>query len=178
MIQFRANELSVLGLLTLFLGFGNAQAVPCQNNLPASNPDSVYIDHGNGTVTDTRTGLMWKQCAEGLSGATCQTGSAQTFTWANALIHAETSAFANYTDWRLPNVKELSSLVEDCRSYPAINTNHFPNTPSDWFWSGSPNVYGSNVAWVVYFQYGLAYDGSYWGESENGRRVRLVRGGQ
>jgi hypothetical protein len=66
---------------------------------------------------------MWKQCAEGLSGATCQTGSAQTFTWANALAHAEASTFANYTDWRLPNVKELSSLVEDCRvSRPSTRT--------------------------------------------------------
>ncbi len=72
---------------------------------------------------------MWKQCAEGLSGTTCQTGSAHTFTWANALVYAEASTFANHADWRLPNVKELSTLVEDCRTSPAINTLRFPNTP-------------------------------------------------
>ena len=174
MIQVRASESWVPGLLLLLIGVSNAQAVPCQNNIPASNPDSVYIDEGDGTVTDSRTGLMWKQCAEGLSGANCQTGSAQGFTWANALTHAEASTFAGYTDWRLPNVKELSSLVEDCRVSPSINTNLFPNTPSSYFWSGSPYASGSNRAWIVYFNGGDAYHLNRSGSS----RVRLVRGGQ
>jgi hypothetical protein len=176
MMHVTANGTSVLGLLALLLWAGTAQAVPCQNNLPASNPDSVYTVHGNGTVTDTRTGLMWKQCAEGLSGATCESGSAQSFTWADALDHAETSTFAGYTDWRLPNVKELSSLVEDCRGSPSINTERFPNTPSSNFWSGSPlaNALGSNYAWSVYFSGGIADDSL----RSHSNRVRLVRGGQ
>ena len=173
MMQIRASKSWVPSLLLLLLWAGNAQAVPCQNNLPASNPDAVYIDHGNGTVTDTRTGLKWKQCAEGLSGATCQTGTALSFTWANALAHAEASTFASDTDWRLPNVKELSSLVEDCRAVPAINTNRFPNTPSSSFWSGSPDAYVSSYAWGVYFDVGYAYSGN----RSNFVRVRLVRGG-
>ncbi len=175
MMPIRASGVWGPGLLLLILWAGNAQAVPCQNNLPASNPDSVYTDHGNGTVTDTRTGLMWKQCAEGLSGATCQTGSLQGFTWASALAHAEASTFAGYTDWRLPNVKELSSLVEDCRAGPAINTNLFPNTPSTLFWSGSPSADGSSLAWFVYFSDGVA--GSY-GPRSYPFGVRVVRGGQ
>jgi hypothetical protein len=164
----------LLGLPWLVMWAGAAQPTPCQNNHSASNPDSGYTDHGNGTVTDTRTGLMWKQCAEGLSGATCQTGSAQTFTWANALVHAEASTFASYIDWRLPNVKELSSLVEDCRVSPAINTNRFPNTPSAVFWSGSPHGDRSDIVWLVAFDHG-GYGQSYRSASF---RVRLVRGGQ
>jgi len=175
MIQFRANGPSVLGLLGLFLWVASAQAVLCQNNLPASNPDSVYADHGNGTVTDTRTGLMWKQCAEGFSGTNCQVGSRQDLTWAEALDRAESSTFAGYEDWRLPNVKELSSLVEDCRASPAINTNHFPNTPpAAGFWTGSPSAFSSNDAWIVVFAYGEAR----YLDRSNGFRVRLVRGGQ
>ena len=175
MMQIRVIGSWVPGMLLLLIGVGNAQAVPCQNNLPASNPDSVYIDELNGTVTDSRAGLMWKQCAEGLSGASCQTGSVQTFTWANALAHAEASTFAGYTDWRLPNVKELASLVEDCRVSPSINTNLFPNTPTWDFWSGSPDAYPSYGAWFVNFYRGYA-NGS--GGRSHGNRVRLVRGGQ
>jgi len=175
MMQATASGSSVLGLLALLLWSGNAHAVPCQNNLPASNPDSVYIDHGNGTVTDTRTGLMWKQCVEGLSGASCQTGSEQSFAWADALAHAEASTFASHNDWRLPNVKELSSLVEVCRALPSINTNLFPNTPSSFYWSGSPYAPNSNNAWFVLFSHGLA---SHRNRSDDFFRVRLVRGGQ
>ena len=130
--------------------------------------------HGGGTATDTRTGLSWKQYATGLSGATCQTGSAHTFSWAQALAHAEVSTFANYTDWRLPSVKELSSLVEDCRVLPAVNANLFPNTPSSYFWSGSPYASRANYAWFVAFDYGYAST-DVWSLSH---RVRLVRGGQ
>ena len=182
MMQIRASGSLVPGLLALLLWANNAQAVPCQNNLPASNPDSVYIDHGDGTVTDTRTDLMWKQCVEGMSDETCQTGSPQSFTWGSALIHAEASTFANYTDWRLPNVKELSSLVEDCRESPTLNTNFFPDPPPVGLeedrsvWSGSPYASDAQRAWLVEFRMG--------GVSRFGRlffnqsRVRLVRGGQ
>lgn len=174
MMQIRVSGLLTPGLLAVLLWVGNAHAVPCQNDLPPSNPDSVYTDHGNGTVTDTRTGLMWKQCAEGSTGATCQTGAEQTFTWVNALVQAETSTFANYTDWRLPNVKELTSLVDDCRASPAINTIRFPNTLSGWFWSGSPNDFSWDLAWVVHFGFG---DVSSLGRSQS-NHVRLVRSGR
>ena len=181
MMQIRTSGSLVPGLLLLLLWAGNAQAVPCQNNIPASNPDSVYTDHGNGTVTDTRTGLMWKQCAGGLSGAACQTGSAHTFTWANALAHAEASTFAGYTDWRLPNVKELSSLVEDCRVSPAINTNRFPNTPSSLFWSSSPSNYRSDGAFSVSFGSRVMAGALHVSRSDStifDPLVRLVRSGQ
>ena len=174
MMPIKASGLSALVLLALLLWAGNAQAVSCQNNFPASNPDSSYTVHGNGTLTDARTGLMWKQCTEGLTGVGCQTGSAQTFTWADALVHAEASTFAGYTDWRLPNVKELSSLVEDCGTSPAINTNRFPNTPSiGRFWSGSPHATFGR-AWAVSF-YGGGAGGSFRSYEWH---VRLVRGGQ
>ncbi|MCI5158155.1 MAG: DUF1566 domain-containing protein, partial [Candidatus Electrothrix sp. AUS1_2] len=39
----------------------------CESNTPASTPNSQLIDNGDGTITDSKTGLMWKQCVEGLS---------------------------------------------------------------------------------------------------------------
>jgi hypothetical protein len=164
----------LIGLAWLSLA-STAQAVTCENNLPASNPDAVYTDNGDGTVTDTRTGLMWKQCVEGRSRANCDTGSSITYTWAEALVHAEAVTFAGYSDWRLPNIKELRSLVEECRTLPAINDTLFPNERNSFVWSGSPDAYDSSGAWFVYFADG----GAYYGYSRIKRAVvRLVRGGQ
>ena len=105
----------------------------------ASNPSSVYvIDSVN--VTDSRSGLMWDRCALGQSGVSCATGAASTFTWQAALdVVASLGSYKGFSDWRLPNVRELRSLVEECRINPAINEYAFPNTPpTSLFWSGSP----------------------------------------
>ena len=58
---------------------------------------------------------------------------------------------------------------------PAIDTTQFPNTPSSWFWSGSPHADYSNYAWVVNFYDGNASTATY---RDDGYHVRLVRGGQ
>lgn len=109
------------------------------NNCVPTNPDSAYTNNGNGTVTDVRTGLMWKQCVEGKSGASCS-GTASTIHWIDALTAAENATFAGYSDWRLPNVRELQSLIEYCNFLPAINGNYFPGTPSEDIWTGSPAI--------------------------------------
>ena len=152
-----------------------AKAVTCLNSIPPSNPDSAYIDHGDGTVTHTPTGLMWKRCSEGQSwdGTTC-TGAAGGHNWQAALDLAEAHSFAGHSDWRMPNSKELRNLVEECRANPAINDTIFPETPSSIFWSGSPHVSSSNDAWWVSFATGSLY---YYPRSSS-YHVRLVRSGQ
>jgi hypothetical protein len=147
----------------------------CNSNIPASTPDNQLIDNDNGTVTDSKTGLMWKQCLEGLSGADCATGTAINFTWQQALqkpeIVNDADGFAGYTDWRLPNIRELRSIVEEQCSSPAINVTRFPNTPSSDVWSGSPVAFKSESAWVVNF-----YDGiSFVDDRNSNYAVRLVR---
>jgi hypothetical protein len=97
-----------LFLMLLFLWAGVAQSDFCQNNIPANNPDAVYIDHGDGTVSDTRTGLMWKQCLEGLSGDRCQTGAELARTWGGALTLALASDFAGLISTNPPQAHSVS----------------------------------------------------------------------
>ncbi|EIJ35707.1 DUF1566 domain-containing protein [Thiothrix nivea] len=132
-----------------------------------------YIIHDNGTVTDTQTGLMWKRCSEGQSGADCS-GNPAEYSWNAAMSKfGEGVSFAGYNDWRMPTIEELKTLVDKSQK-PTINQTAFPNTPSAWFWSASPVAYNGYGAWYVYFFDG--HDG-YYGKV-NGGSVRLVRSGQ
>ncbi|MDX8390833.1 MAG: DUF1566 domain-containing protein [Mariprofundaceae bacterium] len=166
-------------LLCIFMWSSQGFAA-CVSTITASTPTADFTDHGNGTVTHSKTGLMWKQCSEGLSGVggACTTGAALTYTWQAALQLVETLngavGFATYTDWRVPNIKELASIVEEQCSFPAINEVIFPAIVSNWSWSSSPYAATATGAWAVYFNGG---SGSVNVKSASGY-VRLVRGGQ
>jgi hypothetical protein len=127
-------------------------------------------------VTDSKTNLTWRRCAEGMtwSGTSC-TGTATKFTHDGALQQATSQAGAG---WRLPNVKELSSIVDINVTSPAIDSVAFPATPASIFWSSSPFVSLPSSAWVVDFGIGVV------GGTSNNRNdtlhpyfVRLVKGG-
>ena len=60
-----------------------------------------FTDNGDGTITDKATGLMWMQDDSGNG-----------MTWEEALKFAESKEFAGCSDWRLPNIKELQSIVD------------------------------------------------------------------
>ncbi len=147
-------------------------------NVVGSTPSADFTNNGNGTVTHTKTGLMWKQCAEGLSGAGCATGATTTVTWSNALAAAKSSSFAGFTDWRMPNLKELHSIVETCGYNPAINQSIFPAVPAlgfgSVFWSASSSISAPVNAWIFVFGDG----GSVADTKTSLMNTRLVRGGQ
>jgi hypothetical protein len=84
------------------------------------------------------------------------------------------TALCGFTDWRMPSKKELQGIAHLGRTYPSIDPTYFPNTPSSYFWSGSPYASHSSSAWGVSFGYGSVH-GSY--RNDDGS-VRLVRGGQ
>ena len=112
----------------------------------------AYTDNGNATITDTATGLMWKKCSEGKTGNTCATGSNTTKTWTQALSVCEADTTASFTDWRLPNIRELSSLVDYERFSPAINP--FFSTESNLYWSSTTYLDDPYFAWFVSFHDG------------------------
>jgi hypothetical protein len=120
----------------------------CQAGMTLTRPDDRYTDNGDGTVTDVVTGLMWKRCVEGMTwnGATCTGDVNVNFTWAGAIGRAASVAaagFAGHTDWRLPNQKELLSLVEWACQHPAINPTAFPATPDEEYWTSTPGEVSS-----------------------------------
>lgn len=153
----------------------------CQSNIRASTPASDFVDNGNGTATHAKTGLTWMRCALGQSwtGSTCS-GSTKGYTWQQALAKAKSlnanGGYGGWKDWRLPNINELRSIVEDQCYMPTIRTSVFPDTPNAGFWSASPLADFPILAWVVYFDNGTNSGGSKGLDGANG--VRLVRGGQ
>lgn len=161
----------------LLMMASNTIAQTCKmDTIPSTTPTTRFEINGDGTVTDELTGLMWKQCLEGQSGIDCTQESAQTFIWKVARQQAidvnKNKNFAGHDDWRIPNIKELSSIVESECYEPAINLNVFPNMPGKFVWSSTPFANGTNHAWGVDFSSGYA---GYSFRDSADKLVRLVR---
>lgn len=173
--KFFGGMVTGLLLIVWLTLVNNVQAQSCEYKfIPASTPDSQLVDNGDGTITDLKTGLMWQKCSQGQSSGDCSVGSAEAFTWQQALQRAQTvnssGGFAGHVDWRLPNIKELVTLVERQCMHPAINLTRFPNTPEAFYWSSTPWIIYQNVtARIVYFEDGTT---NYFGDSS---QLRLVR---
>lgn len=129
-----------------------------------------------GTITDRRTGLAWMRCAMGQewNGSDC-TGVPRAYPWAAAFDAATAlnnrGGYDGATDWRVPALDELASLVE-ARCYdPAIDLASFPSAPVTGFWSATPHASSHNHAMLVHFKYG----GQYMGNRNQDWALRLVR---
>lgn len=180
----------VIALLAGVSGVAQAQYILqhyyCPPGFPRTTPDSDFLDSGNGTVRHLATGLIWKRCGEGQvwSGGFCH-GEFQLLTWSQAFDRVDqvnrspappTVWNAGETDWRMPNVNELESIVERGCALPAINLTQFPNTHGSLFWASSPTTGVSGDAWTVGF-----FVGGVTGFNRNRGGLgylRLVRGGK
>jgi hypothetical protein len=124
-------------------------------------PSPRLTDNGNGTVTDNLTGLIWLKNANFFGVRN----------WATALTDCNTLAANGTTltdgsvagDWRLPNKRELFSLIDDSNNNPALPTGHpftgvqsFPGN----YWSSTTYADGTDWAWYVYLNYGYVNYGS------------------
>lgn len=151
----------------------------CDEYIDNDWPNSRYTVEtisSDAIVTDNRTGLMWKQCSEGLSATNCVAGSINTYTWQQALevpAAENVTGFAGYTDWRLPNIEEIRSLAAKNCYFPSINQIAFPNTESTWYWSSSPYAENADRSWILSFSFG---DGTV-DDRDHDYAVRLVRSG-
>ncbi|MDO6563193.1 DUF1566 domain-containing protein [Amphritea sp. 1_MG-2023] len=120
--------------------------------------ENVYgvndFSHNNdGTVTDNATGLMWQQSDDGIRR-----------NWQDSLAAAEASTLAGYNDWRLPNIKELQSIVKyggEVAAWPAIDTRFFTltgkNTTADPLWVWSSTTQGDFKYTATYISFGKAF---------------------
>ncbi len=103
-----------------------------------------FVDNGDGTITDKATGLMWQQADDGT-----------THNWENALSYCEDLTLANHSDWRLPNAKELHSILDYNRTLSVTNSpaidplfsctsfnNPDGNANYGYYWSSSPLMDG------------------------------------
>lgn len=184
--------------LLLFPLFNIAYAQNCANqDLEETTPTDRYIFNENGYVLDAYTQLMWKRCLEGQifnDGGTLSDysddrclGEPQQFYWKAALEDTQVlnlqGGFSGYTDWRIPNIKELRSIVEYCRIKPAINTDVFVgynNKPKSSIsvWSSTPVVTAGNGSYDSSWSINFSHDalGTWSQHLYEKNYVRLVRG--
>ena len=132
---------------------------------PSDSP-TTFVDNLDGTVADTRSGLLWQQTVE-----------AGSYTWAEANEYCAELPLAG-TSWRVPTEAELQSIVDFGRHSPAIDPVAFPGTPDgtapegtsqSWFWSSSRGS-NSGSLWIVTFDRGLSFEDT----ATSHRHVRCV----
>ncbi|MCP4708012.1 MAG: DUF1566 domain-containing protein, partial [Planctomycetes bacterium] len=132
-----------------------------------------FQDNGNGTITDNSTGSMWMQVDSGKGMA-----------WEDALGYCEDLEYAGYSDWRLPNAKELQSIVDYTRSPattnsaaidPIFSTSSITDEGGDknypFYWTGSTHVNERMAGNAVYIAFGEALG---WMKSRTGNNYTLM----
>ncbi len=111
--------------------------------------DNALVAKGDGTVTDRNFDLMWQRADDG-----------RPRTWREALAYCESLRLSGHADWRLPNAKELQSIVDYRRAQPAIDTSVFRIAdPRGWFWSSTTHGEQPNNAVYVCFGKCTSVDG-------------------
>jgi formylglycine-generating enzyme required for sulfatase activity len=102
--------------------------------------DAARFTYDANTVSDIVTGLMWQREDDNV-----------TRNWRDSLAYCENLGLGGYTDWRLPNIKELRSIVDNTTFAPAIAESVFLNSKSADYWSSTTSVEYPDDAWGVYF---------------------------
>ena len=142
----------------------------CNPDSQISTPTSRFKQTDANDIYDAFTGLVWKRCIEGTTGDFCENGSPLFLSWDEAQQHAaieNTSDALNYDAWRIPNIKELQSLIENQCEEPALNPFIFPNLPMEHVWSSTPHPSTLAVGYYIQYQNGIIF-------YEDGRALKSV----
>ncbi|MFH0838729.1 MAG: DUF1566 domain-containing protein [Candidatus Omnitrophota bacterium] len=122
-----------------------------------------FKDNADGTITDLNTGLMWKK------------DESPPMSWEGAMKYCEDLRLGGYSDWRLPGIKELPTLLDlSFKDGCWFDKRFFPGTqiaPLGFYWAST--TYGDTFGWGENFQFG--YDGYYAGKKEGKYPFRPVR---
>ncbi|GAG72432.1 unnamed protein product [marine sediment metagenome] len=101
---------------------------------------------GKAVVIDNATGLMWPT---DMLDFGCNRGEKEI--WEVALSTIYVLNFAGFTDWRVPNINELLSIVDYSEYNPSIYTEFFPYTPALPFWASTTDTNSTDEKWYVHF---------------------------
>lgn len=146
----------------------------CQNNLDILCQESSWACQGENdtnlkdftrddsiqVVNNLNNNLMWQDD---------ESAKSVTKNWQGAIEYCQNLNFAGYSDWRVPNLEELKSIVD--KNNPSKIKSEFKNTASYFYWSSTPGADYSSTAWYIFFYSGNEY---YSDKSGNGN-VRCVR---
>ena len=96
-----------------------------------------FIVNGNGTVTDTITGLMWQQADGG------------EMTIQSAINYCNNLSLGGHSDWRLPNAHESFSILNEQNTNPALNSSVFTTTLAEYWWTSTRQANDTNKVWAT-----------------------------
>lgn len=118
-----------------------------QKGVPSPQPR--FVDNGDSTVTDNLTGLMWVKDPHELPDNT------DGKTWNDAIDFCNALTYAGYSDWYLPNRRQLFSLIDDSQWWPALPPGHpFTENPCLMYWTGTTFEGQHTRAWLVHLWHG------------------------
>jgi len=123
-----------IGLLTEILGLVKVIA----EGIAVKPINTRFTDNGDGTISDKKTGLMWQK-----------EGSSDSMNHSDAEKYCKDSEIGDHSDWRLPTVEELLTLIDYKKNDPAIDPVF--KAKSAYYWTSTPYAGGSGYAWVVGF---------------------------
>ncbi len=123
---------------------GNGEGV-CEGETGIPWPNPRFTDNGDGTVTDNLTGLIWSQ-----DGSPWVRSN-----WDTAIDNCNNFNAGGRDDWRLPNIKEMHSIMNFSKSFLGnwFNSSATPFTgvANSYYWSSTTAIYDSGVGWYAYF---------------------------
>ncbi|MCB1172927.1 MAG: DUF1566 domain-containing protein, partial [Leptospiraceae bacterium] len=135
---------------------------------------NILVDNGNQTISDSATGLDWMQADSAASSFSSRVSGTEKadgrLTWAEALDFCENLELGGHSDWRLPNAKELHTIVDYSRSpdstaSPSIDAGFATTSILDgsgstdygYYWTSTTHLDGPQLgSWAVYFAFGEA----------------------
>lgn len=103
----------------------------------------IFVDNGDGTVTDTKLHLMWQKKTDD-----------RLHTWSGALYYCKALPLAGHEDWRLPTIEELLSIIDYGARNPAIDKELFPGTIVSYYWTSTNYYSHKELMWQVDFHSG------------------------
>jgi len=116
-------------------------------------PTLDYTDNGDGTVTDNNTNLMWVKEPGAIGGVWGAPGTPALMSWNVGLDECELLNYAGHSDWRMPNIKELMSIVDFSRMPSCIDP-AFTFVQLAGYWSSTTYATMTAMAWQIKFSDG------------------------